>query len=132
MSSEYIYRLNFVVPEALIEAANNLALLIGESEYDIYTYSIAEYQDLSLNKYAVCSTVVKQESLDILESDGFNITIPEHASQVDMALVQQILSTRVFYKVGDVVLTDRIMISKDIEPSAFFETIGLTLEGQWY
>lgn len=55
MSSVYVYRLTCAVPEALIEAANHLAVAIGESAGDFESFQIADWVDSEGNKYAVSS-----------------------------------------------------------------------------
>lgn len=56
--TEYIYRLNVVVPESRLEQANHLAVSIGESGGDFYTFVNADWQDQHGNLYAVMSAQV--------------------------------------------------------------------------
>ena len=53
--SVYQYRLTVSVPEALIEAANHLAVAIGESAGDFECFQVADWIDSEGNKYAVSS-----------------------------------------------------------------------------
>lgn len=53
--SVYQYRLTVAVPEALIEAANHLAVAIGESAGDFESFQQADWVDSEGNKYAVSS-----------------------------------------------------------------------------
>ena len=55
MNTPYVYRLTCAVPEALIEAANHLAVAIGESAGDFESFQIADWVDSQGNKYAVSS-----------------------------------------------------------------------------
>jgi hypothetical protein len=55
MSTAYQYRLTVSVPEALIEAANHLAVAIGESAGDFESFQQADWVDAGGNKYAVSS-----------------------------------------------------------------------------
>ena len=55
MSTPYIYRLTCAVPEALIAAANHLAVAIGESAGDFESFQSADWVDTQGNKYAVSS-----------------------------------------------------------------------------
>jgi hypothetical protein len=55
MSTPYVYRLTVAVPEALIEAANHLAVAIGESAGDFETFGQADWVDSEGNRYAVAS-----------------------------------------------------------------------------
>jgi len=56
--TDYIYTITAAVPANLIEAANHLACLMGESAADIRTFRQARYQDASGTQYAVCHSVV--------------------------------------------------------------------------
>ena len=58
MGTLYKHRATIAVPEQLIEKANHLALIMGESVADINTFTTANYEDAGGNKYAVCSTAV--------------------------------------------------------------------------
>jgi hypothetical protein len=55
MNTPYVYRLTCAVPEALIEAANHLAVAIGESAGDFESFQNADWVDAQGNKYAVSS-----------------------------------------------------------------------------
>ena len=55
MNTPYVYRLTCAVPEALIEAANHLAVAIGESAGDFESFQQADWVDSEGNKYAVSS-----------------------------------------------------------------------------
>ena len=55
MNSKYIFRLTVSIPESLIEAANHLAVALGESAGDFETFIQADWQDSEGNKYAVAS-----------------------------------------------------------------------------
>ena len=55
MNTPYVYRLTCAVPEALIEAANHLAVAIGESAGDFESFQAADWVDAQGNKYAVSS-----------------------------------------------------------------------------
>lgn len=57
MATEYIYRVTIAVPESMIEKANHLALIMGESESDINTFTTADYENINGDRYAVCSAV---------------------------------------------------------------------------
>lgn len=67
--SEYKYRVTISCPIDFIEEGNQLALAAGESTDDVNTFTVANYEDVDGNLYAVCSTVVKQAFIDYL-SDG--------------------------------------------------------------
>jgi len=52
----YVYRLTIAIPEALMEAANHLAVAIGESAGDFQSFTQADWVDSQGNRYAVAST----------------------------------------------------------------------------
>ncbi|WP_323041160.1 hypothetical protein [Gemmobacter sp.] len=52
-------RVTIAVPEAHIEAANELARCIGYTEADGLTYGEASWQDSEGNRYAVASTLAE-------------------------------------------------------------------------
>ncbi|XZE20846.1 hypothetical protein SH449x_000736 [Pirellulaceae bacterium SH449] len=52
----YAYRLTIAVPEALMTAANHLAVAIGESAGDFESFTQADWIDANGNKYSVAST----------------------------------------------------------------------------
>ena len=53
----YSLRITIAVPEALIQEANQLAMAIGQSQADQYTFDTVNYKDANNNRYAVASTV---------------------------------------------------------------------------
>lgn len=91
MQTEYIHRVTIAVPSHLIERANHLACIVGESSEDINTFQEANWKDAEGNPYAVASTVVKPVFLQAAQ--GLPDT-PAHAEGVaDRALAQQALDT---------------------------------------
>lgn len=89
--TQYTHRVTIAVPETLLEKANHLACIVGESAADINTFREANWQDADNNLYAVASTVVKPVFLQAAQ--GLPPT-PSHAEVVaDRALAHQALDT---------------------------------------
>lgn len=89
--TQYIHRVTIAVPETLLEKANHLACIVGESAADINTFTNCGWQDSRGNLYAVASTVVKPVFLEAVS--GLPET-PDHAIGVaDPYLAQQALDT---------------------------------------
>ena len=130
--SQYTHRITLAVPEQLMAKANQLALIVGESEHDDKTFTIANWQDKDGNLYAVCSTVIKPVVLGLFGISLTNITLPAHASNADVAAAQQALDKVVMYKQGDKVSTANIMCAIDFEPLAAFADMGLTIKEEDY
>ena len=87
MLTEYKHRVTLAVPDNLIEPANNLACIMGESAADIETFKTANYQDSTGSLYAVCSTVVTDTFMQA-QSEGLPPT-PAHAEGIaDRELAQ--------------------------------------------
>ena len=125
--SEYIHRMSLAVPQALTAKANQLALIVGESEHDDKTFSDANWQDADGNLYAVCSTVIKPVVLGLFGINLSNITLPAHAINADVTAAQQALDKVVKYKQGDKASTTSIMCAIDFEPLTAFADMGLTI-----
>lgn len=114
--TQYTHRVTIVVPETLIEKANHLACMVGESAADINTFTSCGWQDLEGNLYAVASTVVKPVLLEAVS--GLPET-PEHAIGVaDPELAQQALDT--LNQLGGI----RMVV--DVEPLGALEAMGLS------
>ena len=124
--SDYKHRMSLAVPQALIAKANQLALIVGVSEYDVNTFTQANWQDKDGNLYAVCSTVIKPVVLGMFGISLSNITLPAHAVNADVVAAQQALDNVVMYKQGDKASTTSIMCAIDFEPLTAFVDMGLT------
>lgn len=125
--SDYKHRMSLAVPQALMPQANQLALIVGVSEYDDNTFTSANWKDTEGNLYAVCSTVIKPVVLGLFGISLTDITLPAHASNADVAAAQQALDKVVMYKQGDKVSTAKIMCAIDFEPLQAFSDMGLTI-----
>lgn len=125
--SEYNHRMSLAVPQALIDKANQLALIVGVSEHDINTFTTANWQDKDGNLYAVCSTVIKPVVLSMFGISLTDITLPAHAINADVTAAQHALDKVVMYKQGDKASTAEIMCAIDFEPLAAFADMGLTI-----
>lgn len=125
--TQYTHRMTLVVPVLLMPQANQLALIVGESEHDDKTFTTANWQDGDGNLYAVCSTVIKPVVLGLFGISLTDITLPAHAINADVAAAQQALDKVVMYKQGDKASTAEIMCAIDFEPLTAFSDMGLTV-----
>lgn len=132
--SDYKHRMSLAVPQALMAKANQLALIVGESEHDNETFTAANWQDKDSNLYAVCSSVIKPVVLGLFGVSLADITLPDHAINADVTAAQQALDKVVMYKRGDKASTTSIMCAIDFEPQTAFADMGLTviLEEDFY
>lgn len=115
MTTEYIHRVTIAVPELLMEKANHLACIVGESAADINTFREANWQDAEGNLYAVASTVVKPIFLQAAQ--GLPPTPPHAEGIADRELAQQALDT--LNQPGGV----KMIV--DVEPFMALEEMGL-------
>ena len=119
--------MSLAVPQALMAQANQLALIVGESEHDNETFTVANWQDKDGNLYAVCSTAIKPVVLAMFGIKLADITLPTHAVNADVTAAQQALDKVVMYKQGDKASTTSIMCAIDFEPLQAFDDMGLTV-----
>jgi len=77
MTTQYSKTLTLAVPEHLIDKANHLACLMGESSADIETFRQATYTD-GTAAYAVAHTVCKPVVTDALST----LTLPPDPDHV--------------------------------------------------
>jgi hypothetical protein len=125
MTTQYTNRLTLAVPESLIDAANNLALIMGRSADDINTFTQATWQDANGNLYAVASAVSKPIVVQAL-STGLPDPLPTHAEDADIALAQQALDAIVVFDTGVLADTDIIVLAIDDDPLTVLADMGLT------
>lgn len=123
--SDYKHRMSLAVPQELMTQANNLALIAGLSAADINTFTTANWQDADGNLYAVCSTVIKPVVLGLFGISLTDITLPAHAINADVTAAQQALDKVVIYSAGLNVDSSNIFIAIDVDPTDFFEGLGL-------
>jgi hypothetical protein len=123
--TQYTNRLTLVVPDSLMDAANNLALIMGESDSDINTFTQANWQDASGNLYAVASAVSKPVVVNALSS-GLPETLPSHTENTDVALAQQALDAIEVYSEGVTVSASKIVLAIDYSPLDALSGMGLT------
>jgi hypothetical protein len=123
--TQYTNRLTLAAPESLMDAANNLSLIMGRSTADINTFNQASWQDASGNLYAVCSAVSKPIVVQAL-STGLPDPLPAHAENADVTLAQQALDAIVVFDVGVLADTDIIVLAIDDDPLTALTEMGLT------
>jgi len=78
-------RVTIATPEALINAANQLALASGLSEADVNTFGEAKWEDADGNRYSVASGIVSDDYPQIAAGD---LTDRAAGAGADMTLVQ--------------------------------------------
>ncbi|WP_420229034.1 hypothetical protein ACOBWA_08410 [Psychrobacter sp. ER1] len=125
--SEFKHRMTLAVPQAHIEDANHLALIVGQFAADINTFVDSTWQDANGNLYAVCSTVIKPVVLGMFGINLSDITLPLHAQNADIQAAQRALDMVIMYKQGDKASTTSIMCAIDFEPLQVFSDMGLTI-----
>lgn len=128
MGTKYIHRVTLACPESLIPAANQLALIVGESAGDDQTFSTPSYQDSQGNKYAVASTVVVAGFLAI-PSMGLPEN-PSYAEEADREAAQEALDALTLWEpveAGEDTQTLRgLMMCIDVDPQQAIAGWGLT------
>ena len=123
--SDYKHRMSLAVPQALMTQANQLALIVGESEHDDKTFTAANWQDSEGNLYAVCSTVIKPIVLTLFGQSLDDAPLDD--DNADKTLAQQALDAAVMFTEGVTANTDTIVIAVDVEPLSALEQMGLSL-----
>lgn len=113
--TDYTHRMSLVVPKHMMPAANQLALVAGESPDDVNTFTTANWADKEGNLYAVCSTVIKPIVLSMF---GQVVSNGDAQSAMDIA---------VMYEQGMTASSDKIVIGVDIDPRSLFSELGLTM-----
>ena len=117
--------MTLAVPESLIPQANQLALIAGESQDDVNTFTQASYQDAEGNKYAVCSTVIKPIILSLLDAPLVDSPLQVEGADVEQA--QAALDRVVMYSGSEKVSVNNIMCAIDYDPLEFFTSIGVSI-----
>lgn len=79
----YNHRITIACPSQHTDAANQLALTLGESPADVNTFGAAGWQDAQGNTYSVCSFVCTEQWLTAATG-----TLPER-NEADLAMAQQ-------------------------------------------
>ena len=123
--SDYTHRMTLAVPESLMSQANQLALIAGESLDDVNTFTKANYQDGSGNKYAVCSTVIKPIVLSLLDTPLADSSLQAKGS--DLMQAQQAMDKVTIYEQNMLATSNNIFVAIDYDPLEFFENIGLSI-----
>ena len=79
----YNHRVTIACPAAHTDAANQLALALGESPADVNTFGTPSWQDAQGNLYSVCSFVCTEQWLSAATG-----TLPQR-NEADLAKAQQ-------------------------------------------
>lgn len=115
MTTQYSHTLTLAVPVNLIEPANHLAALVGESPADIHTFRQATYTD-GTTDYAVAHTVCTPKLLERLTTGQLPVQdIPEG---VDLELAKQALDA--------INAEGGALMAIDVNPHEQFKAWGLT------
>lgn len=116
MTTEYTRTLTIAVPSTLIDQANHLACLMGESAADIETFKQATYTN-GTTVYSVAHTVCKQVVTDALAA----MTLPPdpgHAPpEYDRTQAEAALSA---------IQSGEILVAVNVDPHEQFEDWGLS------
>ena len=123
--SQYKHRLTLIVPELMMNNANQLALIAGESLDDIYTFTTANWQDSDNNKYAVCSAAVKPIVLSMLSQPVIDSGLTAEGANFTDA--QRAMNAAVLYNDTLSLTHNHILIAIDVEPLAVFASLGLSI-----
>ena len=117
MNSEYQNSVTISVPSNLIDDANHLALLMGESSGDIQTFRRVTYTNGS-TEYAVSHTVVKPIFLSPTQTGKLPPTPPHAEGIVDRDAAQRAFDS--LHAPGG------IRMAVDVDPHEQFVAWGLT------
>lgn len=118
MATIYTHRVTISVPESMIEKANHLAQIMGETAEDINTFKAALYEDANGNKYAVCSTVVTSNFI----SGASAGELPP--SPTWAATANREWAAEVYASLGQ---SDGLRMAVDVDPTQAIATMGLSL-----
>lgn len=124
MATKYKYRITIACPSGLISAANQLALIAGESAADDQTFTSASYKDAIGNLFAVCSTVVTDSFLAI--QSGLPSELKPHAEGADTTLAQQALDALMIWDSESVFDPTKLTMSVGTTPQDALTQWGLT------
>lgn len=92
--SDYVMRVTIFVPEAMIADANQLALCLGFTRHDAYTFRAASWQDAGGNLYAVASTLATGT---FVTSATSQIAAPDFAPDADLTAAGRAQAALVIY-----------------------------------
>jgi hypothetical protein len=115
MITQYSRTLTLAVPEHLIDQANHLACLMGESSADIETFRQATYTNGTTN-YAVANTVCKPVVTDALST----LTLPPDPAHVPPEYDR----TQAEAAVAEI-QSGEILVAVNVDPHEQFQAWGL-------
>lgn len=116
--TQYTHTVLIAVPASLIDDANHLACLLGESAADIGTFASASYTDAEGFDHAAIYTVVKPIFLSSTKTRALPVT-PDHAiGIVDRGKAQRAFDS--LNKIGGI----KILVDVPFEEA--LEQLGLT------
>lgn len=124
MTTKYKHRITLSCPSGLISAANQLALVAGESAADDQTFTSAGYEDVRGNLFAVASTVVTDNFLAV--ANGLPAELPAHAINADRELAQQALDAMVMWQEGATFDINSLTMAVGLTPQDTLVQWGLT------
>lgn len=116
MTTQYTKTLTIAVPEPLIQQANHLACLMGESAEDIETFRHLAYTD-GTTDYAVAHTLVK----DVFLAPTQTGTLPETPPHAE-GLLDREAAQRAFDSLN---MPSGMLMAVDVDPHVQFAAWGL-------
>jgi hypothetical protein len=117
MTTAYTHTVTIAVPAPLIDDANHLALLLGESSADINSFRNATYTD-GVTAWAVAHSSVKSVFLAPKQTGELPPTPPHAEGMLDREAAQ-----RAFDSTAQ---PGGIMMAVDVDPHEQFKAWGLT------
>ncbi|MGM0614769.1 MAG: hypothetical protein ACQES7_04320 [Pseudomonadota bacterium] len=114
--TQYTHTVTLAVPESLIDDANHLALLLGESSADINSFTHARYTD-GVTAWAVAHTSVKSVFLAPTQTGELPPTPPHAEGLLDREAAQ-----RGFDSLNS---EGGILMAVDVDPHEQFKAWGL-------
>ena len=121
----YTARITIAVPTELMDQANQLALLIGESPADVNTFTTARYTKDGVD-YAVSSTACVPRIVDMLYADTIEVkddNDPESVGISNHHNADLLAASQAFGAIKQ----GLILVSTNLDPSAAISDMGLTL-----
>ena len=116
--SRYNHRVTIACPSQHTDAANQLALALGESPADVNTFGAASWQDAQGNLYSVCSFVCTEQWLAAATG-----TLPQR-NEADLAQAKQ--AQELLALNPEAVSPGTIAYAVDHDPLAALAALGLT------
>ena len=122
---KYSRSLLVIVPQSLMSIANQMALIKGESEHDVYTFKDAHWW-CNGDRYDVRETVVADEWLAGGLSKEAPTELPSHAAGADVAQAVDAMQRTTF---EPTICPETITVLVDVDAHATLAALGLEYGG---